>query len=573
MASTSARRFSPHLEELEPRCLPSASDPTPIEQLMLEELNDIRASPAAYGVTVGLDLSAVAPSPPLAFDPRLVQAARLHSQDMNARGFFGHVNPDGMDVPGRLTTVQYPWTSWGESVAGSPAWSHPADVLAALIVENGVPDLDHRIQLLAMDSLHRGQTQVGIGIVEDGQGPLRNYYTIDTAGPADPRPCLCGVVFQDANGNGRYDVDEGLGGTLLDVAGVGTFTAFASGGYTIPLNPGTYTVTAQGGGLRQPITQTVTLGSDNVRLNFNGAATSPIPQLSTPPAASLPPAPASLPVPAAYLVRGDGALLHYTDPAGWMTIGAPGTIRSASTITETSGQVVAFAVSADQGLYRFDDRTGWARLGGAGSIVLASAGTDAAGRADAFVVTTGGAVCRFTATTGWSVIGAPGQVLSLAAGGSGRAFAVTADHSVFGYASPWGWMRYTQPGFATAVTAATEASGNVVLFAVTADGSLYRHDDPLGWTPVAAPGTVHSASSSIDRSGQAQAFALNSSGGLSEYRSGSDGHALGGPGGYVAVTPAGADVVFAMTAGGALFEHTDTSGWFSLIGSPFTTAS
>ena len=35
------------------------------------------------------------------------------------------------------------------------------------------------------------------------------------------------------------------------------------------LAPGTYTVTASGGGLPDPITRTVVLGNDNVRLNFD----------------------------------------------------------------------------------------------------------------------------------------------------------------------------------------------------------------------------------------------------------------------------------------------------------------
>ena len=42
-----------------------------------------------------LDLSGVAPSAPLAMDPRLVSAARGHSLDMSARNYFGHIDPAG----------------------------------------------------------------------------------------------------------------------------------------------------------------------------------------------------------------------------------------------------------------------------------------------------------------------------------------------------------------------------------------------------------------------------------------------------------------------------------------------
>src|SRR5439155_776025 len=42
----------------------------------------------------------------------------------------------------------------------------------------------------------------------------------------------------------------------------------SSGGYSFQLSPGTYTVTASGGGLSAPITKTVTVGATNYRLNF-----------------------------------------------------------------------------------------------------------------------------------------------------------------------------------------------------------------------------------------------------------------------------------------------------------------
>ena len=54
------------VETLEPRNVPSGYQPTAQEQLFLEQLNDARANPAAYGASVGLDLSGVAPSEPLA---------------------------------------------------------------------------------------------------------------------------------------------------------------------------------------------------------------------------------------------------------------------------------------------------------------------------------------------------------------------------------------------------------------------------------------------------------------------------------------------------------------------------
>src|SRR5262249_10583635 len=45
-------------------------------------------------------------------------------------------------------------------------------------------------------------------------------------------------------------------------------TTFGSGGYSFALGPGTYTVSASGGGLAMPIIRQVTVGTQNVRLNF-----------------------------------------------------------------------------------------------------------------------------------------------------------------------------------------------------------------------------------------------------------------------------------------------------------------
>jgi hypothetical protein len=258
-----------HLEELEARQLLSGFPPTGAEQLLLERLNDVRADPPAYGRAIGLDLSNVAPAPLLAFQPLLIQAAREHSQDMNDRGYVSHVSPDGQSLLDRLTWgVGFPWTAYGESIAAGRNLADPEVALRSLIQDDGVADLGHRRHLLALDALFQNQNQVGIGIVQQGSGDHRNYCTIDTAAGADARPILTGVVHNDVNHSGRYDLGEGLGGVTITVAGVGSTTTWDSGGYRFPLDPGTYTVTASGGALAAPFTRTVTVGSTNYRLNF-----------------------------------------------------------------------------------------------------------------------------------------------------------------------------------------------------------------------------------------------------------------------------------------------------------------
>jgi hypothetical protein len=255
-------------ETLETRQLLAGFQPTAHEQLFLEDLNDARANPAAYGQSIGVDLSYIAPSQPLAFNQALIEAARLHSQDMNGRNYFDHDTPDGVTPEQRVAQAGYVGSFAGESIAGGTFYTDPALVLHDLIVDADVPSLGHRNHLLSNPPFSTSQSEFGIGAALGGSGKYTNYWTVDTGIPADTRPFLAGVVFDDANQDGKYAVGEGLAGVTISVAKVGSVTSFNSGGYEIQLNPGTYTVTASGGALAATQTKTVTIGASTVRLNF-----------------------------------------------------------------------------------------------------------------------------------------------------------------------------------------------------------------------------------------------------------------------------------------------------------------
>jgi uncharacterized protein YkwD len=285
--ATAPRRERPRLEQLESRQLLSAA-PTGLEQQFLERLNDARANPAAYGASIGLDLSSVAPAPPLAFDPRLIESARAHSQDMNDAAYFGHTGSDGSSPFQRMTAAGFPWVTAAESIAAGAVYATPEAALQGLIIDAGVADLGHRRQLLSIGSPFASQQEAGVGVFS-GAGPLGNYYTIDQGQTADARPFLTGVVYNDANHNGKYDNGEGLGGVTVSVAGVGAVATWGSGGYSLQLNPGTYSVTFNGGGLAGPVTRQVTVGAINDRLNvLSSEASAPTPAR---PAARVPHAP------------------------------------------------------------------------------------------------------------------------------------------------------------------------------------------------------------------------------------------------------------------------------------------
>ncbi|MFD7437996.1 sigma-70 family RNA polymerase sigma factor [Streptomyces sp. NPDC059861] len=54
---------------------------------------------------------------PLSEDGQLNEAAQGHSQDMAARDFFDHTNPDGADPGQRTTAAGYNWSTYGENIA------------------------------------------------------------------------------------------------------------------------------------------------------------------------------------------------------------------------------------------------------------------------------------------------------------------------------------------------------------------------------------------------------------------------------------------------------------------------
>ncbi|MFD9462460.1 sigma-70 family RNA polymerase sigma factor [Streptomyces sp. NPDC060027] len=54
---------------------------------------------------------------PVTEDAQLEDAALAHSEDMAARDFFEHSNPDGADPGERITTAGYRWSTYGENIA------------------------------------------------------------------------------------------------------------------------------------------------------------------------------------------------------------------------------------------------------------------------------------------------------------------------------------------------------------------------------------------------------------------------------------------------------------------------
>ena len=313
------RSAGPGFDHLESRQLMAAGTaPTDLEQYMLELINRARANPAAEGqrlislaqtdpvlhqATAGWDLtkfdqviSSYAPSAPLAFDPRLIDAALAETNAMLAQNTQTH-SPVGFlnnssvatdsDGQAYFDTSNASWAT-GENIfaySGSVAPTTPtayADFFEeGFLLDWGNPNFGHLRNILAPSPSEADPAAgvypysvVGIGLITN---VLPTNPAAVNVGPAlvtqefgwrQGDAYLTGTLFQDQLNTGLYAPGEGDGGvtiTAQGTAGQGTFRTqtWASGGYSLQLPPGTYNVSATGSVFATRST-TITIGQDNV---------------------------------------------------------------------------------------------------------------------------------------------------------------------------------------------------------------------------------------------------------------------------------------------------------------------
>jgi serralysin len=251
--------------------------PTADEQYMLELVNRARSDPAAEAARLGVSLGTItaAPKQPLAFDPDLIEAARLHSAWMLDADAFSHTGEGGSSAGQRMAAAGYQFTgswTWGENIAyrGGAATATTVESLHdALFRSSG-----HRANIL--NATFR---EAGIGI-EDGE--YRGFtatMATQAFAKSGTEAFLTGVAFGDRDGDRFYDPGEGWGAVRVEAEGAGgatwTATTWDSGGYTLALPAGSYSVTFSGGALAAPVTKAVTVGTSNVKLDLTAADARP----------------------------------------------------------------------------------------------------------------------------------------------------------------------------------------------------------------------------------------------------------------------------------------------------------
>ena len=93
-------------------------------------------------------------------EDRLTAAARAHSADMAARGYFSHTTPEGVEFATRITQAGYVWRTAGENIA--KGYRTPQDVMTGWMNSAG-----HKANILNC-AFH----DLGVGVAAASDGTL-----------------------------------------------------------------------------------------------------------------------------------------------------------------------------------------------------------------------------------------------------------------------------------------------------------------------------------------------------------------------------------------------------------------
>ncbi len=289
------RHRSLQIQTLEARQVLTAIVMTPYEQLLLELINRARNDPGAeatrYGIGLNDGISSTitdTPKQPVAPNQLLIDAAGAHSLDMLENDYFSHTNLAGQSPSNRAMAAGYPVGVWENiSYGGSTG---PIDWEANVYERHRrlfLSTTGHRQNIL-IDSHQEVGPGVRFGDYTSG-GWTYNVGMVTEKFAAPPGDSfLTGVAFTDASDgsdadNDFYNIGEQIGtGTITATDAISghsySTTIGPSGGYSLQLAPGTYTVTATGGGLPADyIAENVVISSQNVKVDFETTTATLVP--------------------------------------------------------------------------------------------------------------------------------------------------------------------------------------------------------------------------------------------------------------------------------------------------------
>jgi Ca2+-binding RTX toxin-like protein len=295
-------RSSFSLDRLERRTVLSATFPSVYEQYMVELINRARMNPQAEASLMGIELDeglsegaiSTAPRQPLALNTRLVTAARGHAEWLRANNTFSHTGANNSTNQDRVVATGYALgTNWALaenlslSLTQANITNYTERVELAhreLFIDAGVEGRGHRVNMF-----NGTMREIGSGI---GQGAYtyesaawKAFLTAQTFANVQGNAFLTGVAFTDRiRQDNFYTPGEGIDRVAVTAVNNATGARFSmftwsSGGYSLRLPPGSYTVTASNTTLGGTVTHNnVTIGTENVKLDFTPAqAAAPTP--------------------------------------------------------------------------------------------------------------------------------------------------------------------------------------------------------------------------------------------------------------------------------------------------------
>ena len=250
------------------------------QQLLIELINRARANPTAEATRYEIDLNddlepdefiSDEPKQPLSPHQALNQAAIAHALDMLEREFFEHDNPDGESPSDRARAAGYP-SSAGENIA----WYGTPGALKRSI------EVYERHEALFLSPSHRTNLmssswrEVGVGIEYGEFDSLNSIMVAESFGNRGGDHFITGVAYTDLIvPDYFYTAGESISGVVITATRVAngeqfTTTTSSSGGYTLQVPTGVYSVTATGSsrlGNRQ--VNNVAVFNANTKVDFN----------------------------------------------------------------------------------------------------------------------------------------------------------------------------------------------------------------------------------------------------------------------------------------------------------------
>ncbi|MCA8971212.1 MAG: hypothetical protein KDC95_15580 [Planctomycetes bacterium] len=236
--------------------MPLARYPTAVETETLCWINAFRAEPRTFANFIvrearpsnaaGVDwavfeqeLAKATAAPPVFFEARLATAARAHARYMVDAKEYGHHETTGQTgFTGEWPHDRARATGYTGDVAecSIARGVNPLETIAGYVVDAAVPGTGthgmqerrgHRVCLLRPK-----WRDVGVGNHEWGRSEQSNVLVF---GVGDEGFRVSGgVVFDDLDGDGRYDVGEGIGGVHVAIGRLSTLTS-ASGAWRLDL--------------------------------------------------------------------------------------------------------------------------------------------------------------------------------------------------------------------------------------------------------------------------------------------------------------------------------------------------